>query len=419
MNRRRLFFWAWGLVLLGWLGYGLLGNKLSQMLAARFGSALLRFGQGKFTDATVFVQHRWLDLLWLATLAVGFGSVQFLLATRLETRTRNCRCRWAVLTGAAFVWLNLWLAAAGNTALFWGVVGTGAGLQNLTQYELKRILLEENPAPVRAVLMGSSQTRAQIDEDLLNQILGTNLWTTELHFPGSHGYDLLVIERQLRRSRARFAICYLSEGYFYNGSVGEILPNFFGFCDLPDFIRRGAGRYLLGEGFCYGLLGDLLPLFRYREPLAQRFLGERTVQLKQSQHDASLKVDLEARAQELAGSCRRNGESEFQKRAFEDFVARCQRSNRQVIALAGQFNPILGRKLDPTVRSDMLSFLETLRARYPNLIVVGEGSMPLQTPAEYADLTHVKPEAQRRFTVWLAGFLETLLSAKPPAFSGP
>jgi hypothetical protein len=150
-------------------------------------------------------------------------------------------------------------------------------------------------------------------------------------------------------------------------------------------------------------------LFRYREPLAQRFLGERAVQLKQSQHDTSLNTDLEARAQELAGSCRQNAESEFQKKAFEDFVARCQKANRHVIVLTGQFNPILGRKLDPAVRSDMLSFLEKLRTQYPNLIVVSEGSMPPQLPADYADLTHVNREAQRRFTTWLAGFLETLL----------
>ena len=98
------------------------------------------------------------------------------------------------------------------------------------------------------------------------------------------------------------------------------------FVDVPDGLRRGAQRYLSNEEILSGLLGHALPLFRCREAIAQRVFGSETVQLKQQQYDTSLSSDLDARAREFAAKHRINKESEFQKQAFEDFVARCQRA---------------------------------------------------------------------------------------------
>jgi len=188
---RRFYFGACAIAIIGWIVYAVARQRIAAAIAGRFGETLLKFGQGKIRDPNLFIQHRLSEALWLATLALLLVFVQWL-CNRLA-RARIRRERWVVQGMAAFVLLNLWIAAAMNTALFWGAMGAGAGVQNLMQFHFKRILAEENSVTDQAVLVGSSQTRAEIDEDLLNKLLGTNLWTTELHFPGSCGYDLLLV----------------------------------------------------------------------------------------------------------------------------------------------------------------------------------------------------------------------------------
>ena len=405
---RRFYFGACAIAIIGWIVYAVARQRIAAAIAGRFGETLLKFGQGKIRDANLFIQHRLSEGLWLAILALLLVFVQWL-CNRLA-RARIRRERWVVQGMAAFVLLNLWIAAAMNTALFWGAMGAGAGVQNLMQFHFKRILAEENSVTDQAVLVGSSQTRAEIDEDLLNKLLGTNLWTTELHFPGSRGYDLLLVERQLRRINPQIVICYVTEGYFYSGSHNETPPNFLSFGDIQDGLHRGAQHYLSNEEILSGLLGDALPLFRCREVVAQRVLGSAMVQLKQQQYDTSLSSDLDARAREFAANYRINKESEFQKQAFEDFVARCQRANRRIILLVGGYNPLLARRINPAIRADMLYFLNQLQSRYSLVTLVPEANVAEQTAADYEDLSHVDKETQRRFTTALAKFLTNFMA---------
>jgi hypothetical protein len=412
---RRFYFITCAALVIGWVIFAFAKDRIAVAIAARFGGLLLRVGQGKFRDADIFVRHRLHEALWLATLAVVFVAAQWALNRLMRGRIKQAQ--WAIAGAAGFVWLNVWMGAAMNTALFWGIMGAGAGVQNLMQFHLKRILAEENSVPNRAVLVGSSQTRAEIDEDLLNELLGTDLWTTELHFPGAHSYDLLLIERQLQRVHPQMVICYLSEGYFYTGSRGETPPNFLGFSDISDGWHRGVQHYLSNEEMLSGLLGASMPLFRCREVLALRLLGAPTVQLKQHEYDTSLESNLETRAAEQAGGFRLTKESEFQKQAFEDFVARCQRANRRIILLVGGHNPILARRIDPAIRADMLNFLDQLQSRYSLVSLVPETDLVEQTSADYVDLNHVNRDTQLRFTRALAkvlrGFLQESARTKP------
>ncbi len=408
MRRHRFYLIACVCLLAGWVGYALAGRLVALVVAGRFGSVLLRLGQGKVSDPTPFVQYRLREALWLVTLVLLWIAAHGLLDRLIRTRIKYCR---GVVHGVAgFACLNLWICAASNTALFWGAIGVGSGIQLQMQFHFKRILLEENLMPRRAVLMGSSQARAQIDEEILNQRLGTNLWTTELSYAGVQGYDLLLLERQIRRANPQVVVCYLSEGYFYQGSTSATLPWFFQFRDVLDSWRRGGFRYLVGKNIRAGLLGDLLPLFRCREALAQRLFGPAIVNLKQLQYDRSLQADLEARARENARAFHLSAESDFEKQAFEDFVARCQQANRQVVLLVGGYNPILARKIDPAIRADMMRFLDRLKSRYSCVVLVPQGDLPEQTPADYEDLNHVNPDMQRRFTANLADQLPKLLS---------
>ncbi|HLP75406.1 MAG TPA: hypothetical protein VK327_00690, partial [Candidatus Paceibacterota bacterium] len=409
-KRHRLQMLAGTFLLIGWCGYFGIGAHVSKIIAGRFGSILWRIARGKINDLPVFVCGRFREFLWLLTLATVWATIHMLMNRSLEKRTNGQRWRWTVHGVTGFVLLNVWVGAAANTALFWGIIGGGAGIQNYAQFQFKRIVFEENAAPRRAVLVGSSQTRAQIDEDQLNRRLGTNLWTTELHFPGSKAYDLLLIEPKLRRANPQWVICYLSEGYFYTGSHGEVPPNFLAWRQLPDAWQRGALKYLSNDEVGYGLLGDILPIFRCRDVISQRVLGSVAVNLPQTRYDASLITNLEARAGLTAKSYRSNRESEFQKRAFEDFIIRCEQAQRTVVLLEGGYNPILARQLDPAIRADMLKFLAELNKRHPNVIVIPSEDLPVQLPTDYSDLSHVTEEMQGRFTQFLAGWLQKRLA---------
>ncbi len=404
--KRRLPLIVAALLLLGWAGYAVAGERVAQLVAGRFGLAILRIGKGKITDAALFVHHRLHEALWLATLTVLWAAVHTLLERGIQNRGRN---RWVLHGVIGFAGVNLWLGAAMHTGLFWAAMGAGGGVQNLMQFHLKRILMAENPAPIHAVLVGSSQTRAEINEEQLNEQLGQQVWTTELHFPGSHAYDVLLIERQLRQTNPQLVICYVSEGYFYLGSHGLTVPNFLEFQDLPDARHRGAPRFLSRQEIFYGLLGDALPLFRCREVLAFRLLGATSAQLKQQAHDEALEADLDTRAKEFAASFHLSAESHFQKQAFEDFVARCEKAGRRVFLLTGGYHPALRQRTNPAIRADMLAFLSQLQQRYTNVVVVPESEFPGQTAGDYEDLSHVNEAMQRRYTHALTGIMARYL----------
>lgn len=403
--KRPLTIGIWATIFSGWLAYFSVGMKVAEGVSARFGPALLRFGQGKFFDAGVFVHARIGELLLLITAAASFFAFYSWLDAWIRRRSKARGFRWVWCAAIGFSLVNCWVGIAGTTALFWGAIGAAAGLQNLMQFHFKRIVFAENPAAQRAVLVGNSQTRAQIDEGLLNERMGTNLWTTEMHYPSAKAFDLLLIERQLRPSKPDVIICYLSEICFYNGSSGEVVPNFLGFQDLSSLRRLDGYQYLEGGRIFYGLLGEVLPLFRYREPVAQVLLGASAVQVMQNRYDTALTVDLEARAREIAATFQVSGESDFQKRGFEEFVMRCRKNGSRLILLVGQCNPVLAKSIAPAVRQDMRAFLQALQSRYPDLEIVAENKLPSQTSDDYEDLTHVKAEAQKRFSIWLADYL--------------
>ena len=412
MKRRHYYLIAWVCLLAAWIGYAVVGAGLARLVAHRFGGLVLRIGQGKFSDVAVFLQHRERDLLWLATLALVWAGAHLLLERLARSRPSWDRARWAIHGLAGFVCLNLFVGAAMNTGLYWGALGAGAGFQNLMQFHLKRILLEENPILRRAVLVGSSQTRAEIKEEILNDRLGTNLWTTELHYPGSQAYDLLLVERQIRHANPQFVICYLSAGYFYQSNPEEPgLPNLFGFGDLPDALHSGAIHFLHPRSVAYGLLGDLLPVFRCRDILAQRLLGATVVNLKQEEYDTSREMNLDQRAKEIAPNVRVLPSTSFQKEALERFVARCQQADRTVILLAGIFNPLLEQRINPAVRADLMQFLTDLKHRYSCVVLMTEDEMPVQTAADYEDLTHVNEAMQQRFSEFLAAQLKKIIDS--------
>ncbi|MEO6033924.1 MAG: hypothetical protein ABIQ35_01585 [Verrucomicrobiota bacterium] len=386
-----------------WLIYLVWGLPASKDLAARFSGAVLRVTQGKATNPALFIHRRFFEGLCLTTLLVAWFwwhlGVTQVFSKKPEKRTLH----WVVHSVSGFLLFNLWLGFAMQTTFFWGLMWQGNDTQNLTRFHLKRLLFAENQSTAKAAILGSSQSRAQIDEELLNKLLQSQPRTEELHFPGSNAYDIWLIHRKITKLHPRWIIVYLSESTFYSGNHHDVAANFFQFSDVGDLLAKDVRAHVPHKGFGYGLLGAALPIFRLREVLSQRLLGSGINQLKQRQYDEKFSENLNSTAQRIAEGYRIDKSSEFEIRAFSNFVSDCEQGNERVLILTGQLNPILSQHFDPAIRPHMLSFLQKLRDQHSNIVLVED--LPFQSPADYEDLTHVKNETEIKFTEWVSKIL--------------
>jgi len=246
----------------------------------------------------------------------------------------------------------------------------------------------------------------QIDHRLLNRELGSNYFTMDLDFPSARAYDFLFLDRELAHRHADMVVCYLSELNFFSGALSDGFSLFFTCRDLPEFLRLGGTPRWSYRKFAYGLLGDLMPVFRLRDLFAARLLGLGFTSLLQRERNAILSSDLPQRAIEAAAGYRIDDQSQFSFAAFENFINKCRSQNRTVVLCCGQLNPVLGRQLDPALRPKMVTSLRQLASKYSNVLVVEEAQLPAQAEKDYEDLTHVGPAAQTRFTEALAPILQ-------------
>jgi hypothetical protein len=396
------------LTVAAWVGCALLARPLSIGIAHRWGPEIVRKGDGKFSDAAVFLQHRMYEGALLLTLTLGLALVVVVLGALLDRRMPPL-WKWIPYSVIGFVGVNLWIKIAAATCLFWCLFWNGKGTtNNLTQFHIKLLLMDENPAPTKVVLAGSSQVRTQIDHRLLNHRLGSNIFATELHFPGNHSLDFLLLDRKLRGHKADIIVCYLSEIVFFNGAVSPGFPLFFGFRELPEFLRLGGKPQWAPQPFVLGLLGSALPIFWLRDSVQERLFGDQAAGLVPAERRASLASDLHQRATAWAAAIRADPQSDFCFAAFEKFVAQCRLEEKRVILCPGQMNPILARQLDPALRAKMVAFLAHLATKYDNVVLLQEKDLPEQTEADYEDLSHANSAAQVRFTEAIARVLHDL-----------
>jgi hypothetical protein len=384
--------------LMAWVTYALLAQKLSLWLANQWGAQLLRLGDGKFSDVASFIHHRCYEGTWLITWTFGLLGIAVLLGA-LFARRLSRLWRWVPFSVTGFVTLNLWLKLAATTCLFWCFFWNGKGTtDNLAQFHIKLLLMDEAAAPVKVVLAGSSQVRAEIDQRSLNGELGPTFFATELHFPGNRGFDFLLLDRKLGGHKVDFVVCYLSELNFFSGAISDGFSLFFSSGDVPEFLRMGGMPRWSYQKIAFGVLGDFLPVFRLRDLLAQRCLGDEFTGLLQRERNASLSSNLRQRAAEAANGYRADAQSQFSFASFETFVATCRSKSRTVVLCCGQLNPVLGQQLDPTLRPQMVVFLRRLAAKYDNVVLLEENDLPPHSEEDYEDLTHVNSAAQARFT---------------------
>jgi hypothetical protein len=213
----------------------------------------------------------------------------------------------------------------------------------------------------------------------------------------------------------RYIICYITEGYFFVNPHSDGIMFFLNFRDLPEFYALGGRSIHPGHNFAYGLLGNALPLFRFRDPLLCRILGYSMMNLNQEQWNQSLATDLASRARTAAADYHIGPDAAFQKRAFGAFALKCRQRHAKLIVCCGHNNPILDRAIDPSLHADMLAFLRAQAAKDTNILLLEEAQMPLQTEKDYDDLSHVSTAAQVQFSQYMAGVLENLMQARQSA----
>ena len=394
--------------IIAWALFGFFGERAASSLSARFGPRIVASGDGKFTNPQPFVKRR---LKEFAVLIMG-ASLLILVHQALAAvavRRLQTPARWIAQGWSAFICLNIFAALAAHTVLFWSLLYTGkVHINNYTQYRIKQGLLEEAEAPGQALLMGASQTRAQIDAKVLNKRLGRKIWTTELHFPGSSVYDMVLCLERLPKVRLDYIITYFSEGNIYGAHDSQRVMYFFGVRDLAAYCTLGPGKPRFDPNLVSGLMRDIFPLYRVWGSLIDRLQFWQTQNLKQDQYNASLESDLVERAQHAAKSFSLGPESGFQKRAFATFAKMCRERGCRLVVCCGQSNPILDRVLDPGLRPDMMAFLHEQARQDPNVILLEESQLPRQIEGDYTDLTHVNEAARERFSQYIAEVMEKL-----------
>jgi hypothetical protein len=209
-------------------------------------------------------------------------------------------------------------------------------------------------------------------------------------------------------------ITYVSEGYFFSGESFTTLPYFGRFRDLPWFLQMHVPHLWKERSFYTAILGSASPLFRCRGSIAQRLLGKTFTVLGQLRYDQGLQANLLFRAIEAAPGITSNEYTALQERAFDSFLQDAAARRTQVIVLVGQFNPLLGERIDPSLRPRMLNFLHQMAKKYPHLTLVENAPFLNNRAEEYQDLTHVSHEAQKSFTIELANWLRAHQLKAPP-----
>ncbi len=392
-----------------WLLFVFAGHQAATAIASRFSGILLRAADGKFDDPAGFVHGRLAEFLFLATLAVTLCFATAGIRRWLDGRERWCHARGLILGVVVFGFINVFAWGCGRTVLFWVPFYHKTQVDNFAQYHIKRALLGEIHDKRRVVLMGSSQANRAIDEVLMNREIGGSTWTTELSQPGARGFDMLTLSRDIPLQRGDVVICYLSEIMFYGQGSGIVAADFLNFSEIRDASEFGGWNFFAPGAVASGLLGRVLPVYRFRDSFSHRILGWSMVNLEQLRFDHSLELNLDEQSKRRAPKLSIGATSEFEKAAFARMIGELDAKGCTTLALAGHTHPFMRQRLNPGVAQDLDGFLADLAARHPaGMRLIDAADFFEPDAKDFTDLVHFNNEAQRRFTLALIKRLEMM-----------
>ena len=387
-----------------WLGFAAFGERMARVIAGSFSGALQKVANGKFDDPVTFVHGRLGECMILTTVALALCLAAVWLWKWLGARNT----RGLVMGVAVFVFLNLFAWVCGHTVLFWGLFYDKIRIDNFAQYHIKRTLLDEIKGKRRAILIGSSQANRSIDEVLMNRLIGESVWTTELTQPGARGFDLLTLTRDMPLKKGDLIICYLSEIMFYGEGSGIVAADFMNFSELPDTIDLKGWNLMAPDSIRSGLLGRVLPLYRYRNSLSHRILGWSMVNLQQLRFDQSLEPDLEEQATRRAPKLGIGETSRFEEAAFARMIGELSAKGCTTLVISGHTHPAMRKHMNPAVMAHLHDFLSDLAARHPERMkLMDAANFFSPVTSDFTDLVHFNDEAQQRFTLELTRYLKS------------
>lgn len=389
--------------------YPALGGWVARNIADIFGATLARINDGKFEDPLVFVRGRMKEALviFYSLLAVVIVVIS------LGHLWRN-RSYAGLLNGiAVFLGVNFLAWIGGNSVLICSLFYDEINVDNFIQYQIKRKLLTETSDKPRVILIGNSQTNRNIEERLLNEELGDRIWTTELTQPGTRGFDMLVLARDIPLRRGDFVMTYFSEIVCYGGSSGTVVPRFLHFGDLNDLVELdGMGRLYSGA-LKNGIVARIFPLFRYQESISKKILGPDITNIGQFRFDTSRKPDIDEMAGQIAASFSTGAGADFEKNSVIRMAEDMRNKGCTLIIIKGDLNPALVRLLSPEVKKDMRQFYTLIEQKFPDTVITVDGSDFLApTEDTFTDIVHSTDEAQIEFTKELAKFLNKTVAEK-------
>lgn len=405
----------------GWLLFFTAGETIARAITKAAGGVLLRLSDGKFNDPQLFVAGRIREILWISTIALLLALAAWMFDRGAQRVTFYKQARGVWLGSILFVAVNVWWATAARTVTMWCLFyHRGGVVDNHAQFQIKKYLNPEVKAKKHVVLFGNSQVNTNIDERILNRLLAPDIWTTEMHQPGTCGFDATLLLRNLREMEADLFVDYVSPVPFYSGTNGMVISRNLRWRDLPDLVNWGGTDKLPHEAIKMGLAGRLIPLARDQASISQRVLGGAIISLSQQVFDSSLEADLGAQASRRRNGLRMGPVAEFEKHAFAQGIAETVARGRRFLLIMGSHHPTAESLMDPRIRPDFEAFINSLQDKHPGSVFVLPESELIQVNAsDFADLVHWKEETRTRFSQSLAGEIPRYLESSTANLSGP
>lgn len=418
----RYFVPAGVLLAAGWLLFFTAKEPLSRIAAKAAGGALLRISDGKFNDPQLFVAGRMHDVLWLATIALLLALAVWAIDAGARRFILYGKARGVWLGTILFLAVNVWWATAAHTVTFWCLFYQRRSdfANTYAQFHIKKYLNRELKTKKRVLLVGNSQVCSNLDEKVINRLLGPDIWTTEMHQSGACGFDTTLLLRDLRETEADLIIDYVSPIRFYSNTNGKVISLYLRWRDLPDLVEWGGIDKLPNKAIKLGLSGKLIPLVRDQSSISQRLLGGAITFLPQQIFDSSLETDLAAQASRRRDGLHLGPVADFEKRAFAQGIAEAVAQGRRVLLIIGSYYPVLEKLTDPRIRPDFEAFLGSLQHKHPGSVFVLPESELIQVgESDFTDLVHWKKETQAKFSEILAGRIPRYLESSAASLSTP
>lgn len=388
-------------VVAGWLG---------ATLAEGIGQRLIALGRGRIINPEEFLTNRLSESAVLGAIGAGLLIAVVQICRSMVWRLPGAT-RWVSAAVIAFAAVNVWVWAATGTVLFWATLYFGGPNLMQSAYHFERLQLKQSSAPVRAIVLGSSQGGSQIQSGYLNEWFGPDVRVANLAYAGTEASEFMLEAELFEDLHPDVVVIYVNESNFYQGVSGSRYLPFMTPAGMSHVLDSGALDLGARERFSYAVVGLALPLFHIRRAVEFFTFGYRAANKEYPRGPSPAAAGgLDERADGLSATYSMDDRSEFQKREFLGFLEQQVARGVTPLILVGQVNPILEAKLDSAMRRDFASYVDELARLYPDSVVRSE-DLPRHAPEDYfpSDLMHINHEARLMFAERLVSLLEERL----------